>query len=132
MKSKTIITYGTFDTFHFGHWNLLKRASELGEKLIVGVSSDEFNSIKGKKCYHDYNTRKRIIESLRFVDGIIKEENWEQKLSDIREYDVDVFIMGDDWTGKFDFLREFCEVIYLPRTQDISSTQMKKIIKNLE
>jgi glycerol-3-phosphate cytidylyltransferase len=99
MKSKTIITYGTFDTFHFGHWNLLKRASELGEKLIVGVSSDEFNSIKGKKCYHDYNTRKRIIESLRFVDGIIKEENWEQKLSDIREYDVDVFIMGDDWTG---------------------------------
>jgi glycerol-3-phosphate cytidylyltransferase len=132
MKNKTIITYGTFDTFHFGHWNLLKRASELGDKLIVGVSSDEFNSIKGKKCYHDYNTRKGIVESLRFVDETIKEESWEQKTFDIKQHDVAVFLIGDDWKGKFDFLQEFCEVIYLPRTHDISSTLMKSLIKDFE
>jgi glycerol-3-phosphate cytidylyltransferase len=132
MKNKTIITYGTFDTFHFGHWNLLKRASELGDKLIVGISSDEFNSIKGKKCYHDYNTRKGIVESLRFVDETIKEESWEQKAFDIKQHDVAVFLIGDDWKGKFDFLQEFCEVIYLPRTHDISSTLMKSLIKDFE
>lgn len=132
MKNKTIITYGTFDTFHFGHWNLLKRASELGDKLIVGVSSDEFNLIKGKKCYHDYNTRKGIVESLRFVDETIKEESWEQKVFDIKRHDVAVFSIGDDWKGKFDFLQEFCEVVYLPRTHDISSTLMKSLIKDFE
>jgi glycerol-3-phosphate cytidylyltransferase len=132
MKNRTVITYGTFDTFHFGHWNLLKRASEFGDKLILGVSTDQFNLIKGKKCYHDYNTRIEILKSLKFVKKIIKEESWSQKITDVKKYHIDVFIIGDDWNGKFDFLKDFCEVIYLPRTNFISSTQIKSLIKDFK
>ncbi|NMA79652.1 MAG: glycerol-3-phosphate cytidylyltransferase, partial [Clostridiales bacterium] len=114
---KKVITYGTFDILHFGHINLLKRAKELGDYLIVALSTDEFNwGSKQKKCYYDYNTRKMMLESIRYVDLVIPEENWEQKVTDVQEFAVDVFVMGDDWVGEFDFLKEHCEVVYLPRT----------------
>lgn len=123
---KRIITYGTFDLLHYGHINLFKRAKELGDYLIVAVSSDEFNSLKGKKSYFDYETRKYMVEAIRYVDLVIKEENWEQKISDIKKYNVDVFVIGDDWKGKFDYLKdEGIEVVYLTRTPDISTTKIK-------
>ncbi|MFI3300379.1 MAG: adenylyltransferase/cytidyltransferase family protein [Candidatus Gastranaerophilales bacterium] len=127
-ENKTIITYGTFDTFHFGHWNILRRASLLGNRLIVGVSSDEFNEIKNKKSFHSFKKRKEIIETLNFVDLVIKEDSWEQKRQDIIDNNVDIFVMGDDWVGEFDYLSDICEVQYLQRTKHISSTQMKKIL----
>ena len=123
---KKIITYGTFDLLHYGHINLLKRAKELGDYLIVAVSTDEFNGIKGKRCYFPYDERKRLIESIRYVDLVIPENNWEQKISDIKEFKVDTFVIGDDWKGKFDYLKGFWQVIYLPRTPEISSTKIKK------
>lgn len=125
---KRVITYGTFDLLHYGHINLLKRAKALGDYLVVGLSTDEFNwNEKGKKCYFTYEQRKALLESLRYVDLVIPEENWEQKRSDIREYHIDSFVIGDDWRGKFDFLKEEgAEVIYLPRTPEISTTQIKK------
>lgn len=126
---KRIITYGTFDVLHFGHINLLKRAKALGDYLIVALSSDEFNSIKNKKSYYNYEQRKKILEACRYVDLVIPENNWEQKISDINDFKVDTFVMGDDWQGKFDFLKDYCEVIYLPRTPDVSSTQTKQYIK---
>lgn len=122
---KRVITYGTFDVLHYGHVNLLKRAKALGDYLIVALSSDEFNKIKNKKSYYTYEQRKKILEACRYVDLVIPENNWEQKISDIQTYKADIFVMGDDWKGKFDFLRDYCEVIYLPRTPDISSTQVK-------
>jgi glycerol-3-phosphate cytidylyltransferase len=128
VKSKIVgITYGTFDTFHFGHYSLLKRAKELCDFLIVAVSTDEFNAIKGKKSYHGFEARKEIIENLKFVDLVIPEENWEQKQNDIAMYDVNIFIIGDDWEGKFNNLS--CEVTYLPRTEGISSTIIKEHLK---
>jgi glycerol-3-phosphate cytidylyltransferase len=127
MKRK-IITYGTFDLLHFGHVNLLQRAKELGDYLIVGLSTDEFNKVKGKKSYYSYFERKHILEAIRFVDLVIPEENWEQKTKDVIKYNVDTFVIGDDWKGKFDFLSEFCKVIYLPRTPGISSTLIKEHI----
>lgn len=124
---KRILTYGTFDLLHYGHIRLLKRAKELGDYLIVAVSTDEFNDIKGKKAYHDYETRKKMLEAIRYVDLVIPEENWEQKLNDVKEYKVDVVVMGSDWAGsdKFDYLKEYCEVVYLDRTEGISTTKIK-------
>ncbi|PFK38390.1 glycerol-3-phosphate cytidylyltransferase [Bacillus cereus] len=123
---KKVITYGTFDLLHWGHINLLKRAKDLGDYLIVAVSSDEFNKLKSKKSYHSYENRKMILEAIRYVDEVIPEHNWEQKVKDVQNRDVDVFVMGDDWKGEFDFLAEYCEVVYLPRTAGISTTKIKK------
>ena len=123
-----VITYGTFDVLHYGHINLLKRAKALGDYLIVGLSSDEFNEVKNKKSYYNYEQRKKILESLRFVDLVIPEDNWEQKISDIKEFRADIFVMGDDWEGKFDFLKEHCAVVYLSRTPDVSSTKIKEYL----
>lgn len=122
---KKIITYGTFDLLHYGHINLLKRAKALGDYLIVGLSTNEFNEIKGKSCYFSYEERKKLLESLRYVDLVIPEKNWEQKIEDIKEFKVDIFVMGDDWKGQFDFLESYCEVIYLSRTPEISTTKIK-------
>lgn len=123
---KKVITYGTFDLLHYGHINLLRRAKDLGDYLIVALSSDEFNlNSKNKKCYFSYQKRKEMLESIRYVDLVIQENDWEQKKSDIQEFKIDVFVMGDDWKGKFDFLNEYCEVVYLPRTPEISTTKIK-------
>ena len=124
-KEKIILTYGTFDMFHVGHLRLLNRLKNLGDKLIVAVSSDEFNEIKGKKTLIPYDQRALIVEHIKCVDMVIPEHNWEQKITDIKKYDVDIFAMGNDWEGKFDFLKEHCEVVYLPRTENISTTQLK-------
>lgn len=123
---KKIITYGTFDLLHYGHINLLQRAKSFGDYLIVGLSTDDFNAQKNKKCYFPYEKRKKMLEALRCVDLVIPEENWEQKQSDIKEFKVDTFVMGSDWTGKFDYLTDLCEVIYLPRTPEISTTKIKQ------
>jgi len=128
---KVVLTYGTFDLLHIGHINLLRRARELGDQLIVGLSTDEFNKIKNKKAYYPYHDRKIILESLRFVDKVIPENCWEQKVQDVLDHNVDVFVMGDDWKGKFDFLNEYCKVIYLPRTVGISTTQIKNDLKKV-
>lgn len=126
---KKVITYGTFDLLHYGHINLLKRAKSFGDYLIVALSTDDFNwNEKRKKCYFSYEERKLLVESIRYVDLVIPENCWEQKLSDIDEYHVDVFVMGDDWKGMFDYLKEKCEVIYLPRTPEISTTKIKQDI----
>ncbi len=128
---KKVITYGTFDLFHIGHLNLLRRAKELGDYLIVAVSSDEFNlKEKGKVCQIRDVDRMEIVKAIRYVDEVILEESWDQKVKDVQKYDVDVFVMGDDWEGKFDFLKEYCDVVYLPRTQGISSTQLKEELRN--
>ncbi len=127
-QMKRVITYGTFDLLHYGHINLLKRAKELGDYLIVGLSTDKFNQVKGKKSYFSYETRKILLESIRYVDLIIPEENWEQKVDDIIKYKVDIFTIGEDWAGKFDYLNEYCQVIYLPRTPEISSTMIKECL----
>ena len=126
---KRVITYGTFDLFHIGHLNLLKRAKALGDYLIVAVSSDEFNLQKGKVCKIKDTDRMQIVEAIKYVDQVIPETSWDQKIEDVKKYDVDVFVMGDDWKGKFDFLKDYCEVVYLPRTPEISTTQIKKDLK---
>lgn len=125
---KKVITYGTFDLFHIGHYNLLKRAHDLGDYLIVGLSTDEFNLLKHKDSILPFAERKTILEALRIVDEVIPEENWEQKKVDIVKHDISVFVMGNDWKGKFDELKEFCEVIYLPRTENISTTALKEVM----
>ena len=125
-KEKIVLTYGTFDMFHIGHLNLLNRLKSLGDKLIVAVSTDEFNSIKGKKTLIPFDQRALIVQNIKCVDMVISEKKWEQKIDDIKKYNVDIFAMGDDWQGKFDFLKDYCEVIYLPRTQNISTTELKK------
>ena len=124
---KRVITYGTFDLLHYGHINLLRRAKQYGDYLIVALSTDEFNwNEKQKKCYFSYEKRKQLLEAIRYVDLVIPEENWEQKRTVVKEYHVDTFVMGDDWEGKFDFLKDLCQVVYLPRTPEISTTQIKK------
>jgi len=125
---KRILTYGTFDLLHYGHIRLLKRAKELGDYLIVALSTDEFNEIKGKKAYHDYETRKKMLEAIRYVDLVIPEKNWEQKIDDVKEYKVDITVMGGDWAGsdKFDYLKDYCELIFLDRTEGISTSKIKK------
>ena len=123
---KRVITYGTFDLLHYGHINLLRRAKALGDCLIVALSTDEFNwREKQKKSYFSYDERKAMLEAIRYVDLVIPEENWGQKKTDVEKYHVDVFVIGDDWTGQFDFLRDPCEVVYLPRTPEISTTKIK-------
>ncbi len=127
---KKVITYGTFDLLHYGHINLLRRAKELGDYLIVALSTDEFNwNAKQKKCYFTYEQRKKLLEAIRYVDLVIPEETWAQKVSDVQEFRVDTFVMGNDWEGKFDFLKDYCEVVYLPRTPEISTTQIKQELK---
>ena len=127
---KRIITYGTFDLLHYGHINLLRRAKELGDYLIVAISTDDFNwNMKNKKCYFSYEQRKQMVEAIRYVDLVIPEESWEQKREDVKKYQIDTFVMGDDWEGKFDFLSDICEVVYLLRTPEISTTQIKKELK---
>lgn len=123
------ITYGTFDVMHYGHIELLKRAKELCDYLIVGLSTDEFNKLKGKQSFFDYEKRKELLESIKYVDKIISETCWEQKSSDIEKYHADIFVMGDDWKGKFNELD--CEVVYLPRTQLISSSKIKEVLENV-
>lgn len=123
---KKVITYGTFDLLHYGHLNLLRRAKMLGDYLIVAVSTDEFNELKGKRSFFSFDERKTMVKSIRYVDEVIPEETWEQKISDIKKYDINVFVIGDDWKGKFDYLKEYgVEVIYLERTPDISTTDIK-------
>lgn len=127
---KKVITYGTFDLLHYGHINLLQRAKALGDYLIVALSTDEFNwNCKQKKCYFSYEDRKKMLEAIRYVDLVIPEESWEQKKSDVKEFRIDTFVIGDDWEGKFDFLKEDCEVVYLSRTPEISTTQIKNNLK---
>jgi hypothetical protein len=124
---KRVITYGTFDLLHYGHINLLKRAKDLGDYLIVALSTDEFNLQKDKISYFDYQQRKILLESIRYVDLVIPEISWEQKREDVKKYYTDIFVIGDDWEGKFDFLKdEGVEVVYLPRTEEISTTQIKE------
>jgi len=125
---KRILTYGTFDLLHYGHIRLLQRAKALGDYLIVALSTDEFNEIKGKKAYHNYETRKKMLEAIRYVDLVIPEETWEQKINDVKEYNVDIVVMGSDWAGsdKFEYLTDYCEVVYLDRTEGISTSKIKK------
>ena len=124
---KRILTYGTFDLLHYGHIRILKRAKELGDYLVVALSTDEFNATKGKIAYHSYETRKKMLEAIRYVDLVIPENNWEQKVQDIKDYKIDVCVMGSDWAGsdKFDYLKEYCDVVFLERTPGISTSQIK-------
>jgi glycerol-3-phosphate cytidylyltransferase len=124
-QMRTVLTYGTYDLLHRGHINLLRRAKELGARLVVGLSTDEFNALKGKQAYYTYEERKLVLEAVRYVDLVIPEDNWEQKRDDIQAVGADVFVMGDDWTGHFDDLSDLCEVVYLPRTVGISTTQIR-------
>ena len=124
---KRILTYGTFDLLHFGHIDILRRAKALGDYLVVAVSTDEFNAIKNKKAYHDYATRKKMLEAVRYVDLVIPEKNWGQKRDDVKKYEIDTVVMGNDWEGNenFEKLKDLCEVVYLPRTDNISTTKIK-------
>ncbi len=125
---KRVITYGTFDLLHYGHINLLQTAKQYGDYLIVGLSTDEFNLLqKNKTSYFSYEKRKQLLEAIRYVDLVIPEENWEQKINDVKKYNIDTFVIGDDWTGKFDYLNteSGVEVVYLPRTPEVSTTQIK-------
>ena len=128
-KQKTVITYGTFDLTHIGHLNLLRRARALGDYLIVALSTDEFNAGKNKTCIFPYEHRKKILEGIKYVDKVIPEKTWEQKIPNVKKYKVDIFVMGDDWKGKFDFLKPYCKVVYLPRTKEISTKLLKKRIR---
>ena len=126
---KKVLTYGTYDLLHVGHVRLLQRAKALGDYLIVGLSTDEFNALKHKTSFLSYNQRKVVLEAIRYVDEVIPENDWEQKISDIQENNIDVFVMGDDWKEKFDFLKSYCEVVYLKRTGGVSTTDIKEDIK---
>ncbi|PWZ70893.1 glycerol-3-phosphate cytidylyltransferase [Staphylococcus pseudintermedius] len=123
---KRVITYGTYDLLHYGHIELLRRAREMGDYLVVALSSDEFNRIKNKKSYYNFEQRKMMLESIRYVDLVIPENDWGQKETDVEKYEIDTFVMGHDWEGEFDFLKDKCEVIYLKRTEGISTTQIKQ------
>ena len=129
---KRVITYGTFDLLHYGHINLLRRAKQYGDYLIVALSTDDFNwNQKRKKRYFSFDKRKALLEAIRYVDLVIPEESWDQKVTDVREYHIDTFVMGDDWKGEFDFLQdEGVDVVYLPRTPEVSTTQIKRDLKS--
>jgi glycerol-3-phosphate cytidylyltransferase len=126
---RTILTYGTFDLFHVGHLNILRKSKSLGEKLVVGISTDEFNETKGKKSHFSFSDRCAIVSACKYVDEVLPETNWNQKIDDIHKYSVDLFVMGDDWQGKFDFLKKYCEVTYLPRTEGVSTTLIRELIQ---
>lgn len=128
----TVLTYGTFDLFHIGHLNMINRLAALGDRLVIAVSTDEFNTGKGKSSVVSYEDRAKIVNSIKGVDLVIPETSWDQKVSDIKEYDVDIFAIGDDWTGKFDELKELCEVVYLSRTDGISSSEIKQMLRVLD
>lgn len=128
---RTVLTYGTFDLFHPGHVQLLKRARELGTRLVVGLSTDEFNALKGKKSVMSYEDRKAVLEACRYVDEVFAEDDWDQKAVDAIRFGADVFVMGDDWTGKFNFMAEHCHVVYLARTPDVSSTEIKQRMRTI-
>lgn len=129
---KTVLTYGTFDLFHVGHVRLLKRIAAFGDRLVVGCSTDAFNAKKGKKAIFSYEERAEILLSCRFVDEVIPENHWDQKIEDVQRYSIDTFAMGDDWSGKFDFLEEYTRVVYLPRTEGVSTTQIKDIVASVK
>ncbi len=131
MRNKTVITYGTFDMFHIGHLELIKRIRNIGDKVIIGVSTDEFNTEKGKKCVIPYNQRAEIVKSICGVDLVIPECSWDQKTKDIKKYSVDCFVMGNDWEGRFDDLKSLCEVVYLPRTDGVSTTEIKNLLNGI-
>lgn len=128
---KRILTYGTFDLLHYGHIEILRRAKALGDYLVVALSTDEFNESKGKIAYHSYETRKKMLEAIRYVDLVIPENNWEQKVNDVKEYHIDTVVMGSDWAGsdKFDYLKDYCEVVFLERTPGVSTTMIKNDLK---
>ena len=126
---KIVITYGTFDLLHYGHINLLKRAKQRGNFLIVALSTDKFNMVKNKKSFFSYKKRKKMLEAIKYVDLIIPEKDWGQKINDIKKYHVNILVMGDDWKKKFDNLKQYCKVTYLSRTPEISSTKIKEILK---
>lgn len=126
---KKVITYGTFDLLHTGHINILRRAKALGDYLIVAVSTDEFNMLKHKEAYHSFEERKQILEAIKYVDEVIGEDTWDQKVDDVKKYNIDTFVMGNDWEGEFDFLKDYCDVVYLPRTSGISTTKIKDELK---
>lgn len=128
---RTVITYGTFDMFHIGHLELINRIKDLGDKVIIAVSTDEFNLLKNKKCVIPYEQRAAIVNAIKGVDLVIPENSWEQKEHDILEHAVDLFVMGDDWTGHFDHLKAVCEVFYLPRTEGVSTTEIKDLLKGI-
>lgn len=128
----TVLTYGTFDLFHIGHLRLIERLAAMGDRLVVGVSTDEFNAGKGKRSVVSYDDRAAIVQSIKGVDLVLPERSWEQKRADIVEHGVDVFVMGDDWAGKFDDLSDVCEVRYLPRTSGVSSTEIKEMLRTLD
>lgn len=130
---KTILTYGTFDLFHVGHVRLLERLKALGDRLIIGCSTDEFNNLKGKKCIFSYKDRYEILCACKYVDFVFAEESWEQKVADVKKYNVDMFSIGDDWAGEFDFLEAegHCRVVYLPRTEGISTTDVRSTVNHL-
>ena len=125
---KTVLTYGTFDLLHYGHINYLKKAKSLGDVLIVGLSSDEFNLEKGKKSFYEFETRKEMLSAIKYVDKIFRQDSFEQKADDIKKYKADILVSSEDWKGKYDYLKDLCEVIYLDRTPGISTTQIKKLI----
>lgn len=131
---KRVLTYGTFDLLHYGHIRLLKRAKELGDYLIVALSTDEFNALKHKKAFHNFETRKMMLEAIRYVDLVIPEETWEQKLDDIKKYFVDVVVMGSDWadSDKFDYLKDHCDLVFLDRTEGVSTTQIKQALSRTD
>lgn len=122
-----VLTYGTFDLLHYGHIEILRRAKALGDYLVVGLSTDEFNETKGKTAYHSYETRKKMLEAIRYVDLVIPENEWEQKLDDVKNYHIDIVVMGSDWAGsdKFDYLKQHCELVFLERTPGVSTTSIK-------
>ena len=128
---KRILTYGTFDLLHYGHIRILERAKKMGDYLIVALSTDEFNAIKNKKAYHNYETRKKMLEAIRYVDLVIPENDWEQKIGDVKKYEVDVVVMGSDWKDneRFEILRPYCDVVYLDRTEGVSTTKIKEDLK---
>ena len=129
---RRVLTYGTFDLLHYGHIRLLRRAAQLGDYLVVALSTDEFNASKGKSSFYSYNVRKEMLEAVRYVDLVIPERTWEQKLDDIKKYHIDVVVMGADWAGdpRFESLKEYCEVVFLDRTEGISTTDVKKELKS--
>ena len=124
---KRVLTYGTFDLLHYGHINLLRRAKQLGDYLVVALSTDEFNASKGKQAYHNYETRKKMLEAIRYVDLVIPENCWEPKLDDVKDYHIDTVVMGGDWKGsdKFDYLKDYCNLVFLDRTPGVSTSQIK-------